>query len=237
MSRRLAVRKTIRTDVGADSGKDVARESPPAGKRAERMLQILREARVLFAEEGYAGFSVRTLARRMGMSQGHLQYYFARKEQLFEALVRNIIESYEPRRLVADYGDCTPEQRLEGFVQFLIEDLKDPMTNAIFFELWSIGQRDQFGMTMVDQFYQRYVSSFDELIAAINPKLEPTLRRIRAALVATQIEGLMILLARGRPLHRYLMGIERECVIQILRLARQPNDLRDLDPACGNECR
>jgi AcrR family transcriptional regulator len=186
------------------------------------MLQILHEARMLLAEEGYAGFSVRTLARRMGMSQGHLQYYFERKEQLFEALVRNIIESYDPRRIVADYGHRTPEQRLEGFVQFLIEDLKDPMTNAIFFELWSIGQRDQFAMTMVDQFYQRYVSSFDQLIAAINPKLKPTLRSIRAALAATQIEGLMVLLASRRPVHRYLIGIERECVSQILRLARQP---------------
>jgi hypothetical protein len=116
----------------------------------------------------------------------------------------------------------TPEKRLEGFVRFLIEDLKDPMTNAIFFELWSIGQRDRFAMTMVDQFYHRYVTNFDHMIAAINPKLDPKRRTTRAALAATQIEGLMILLARGRPRHAYLVGIERECVAQILRLAMQP---------------
>jgi AcrR family transcriptional regulator len=204
------------------SGDGAARARAPAGKREERMLQILEEARLLFAEEGYAGFSVRTLARRMGMSQGHLQYYFARKEQLFEALIRFIIESYEPPGIVADYGERTPEKRLEGFVRFLIEDLKDPMTNAIFFELWSIGQRDRFAMTMVDQFYHRYVTNFDHMIAAINPKLDPKRRTTRAALAATQIEGLMILLARGRPRHAYLVGIERECVAQILRLAKQP---------------
>jgi hypothetical protein len=47
-------------------------------------------------------------------------------------------------------------------------------------------------------------------------------RTTRAALMATQIEGLMILLAKGRPRHRYLVGIENECVAQLLRLAKQP---------------
>ena len=68
----------------------------------------------------------------------------------------------------------------------------------------------------------RYVTNFDHMIAAINPKLDPKRRTTRAALAATQIEGLMILLARGRPRHAYLVGIERECVAQILRLAKQP---------------
>jgi hypothetical protein len=124
--------------------------------------------------------------------------------------------------IVADHGQRTPEERLEAFVRFLIEDLKDPMTNAIFFELWSIGQRDRFAMAMVDRFYRRYVANFDDIIAAINPKLDMHRRSTRAALMATQIEGLMILLAKGRPRHRYLVGIENECVAQLLRLAKQP---------------
>ncbi len=186
------------------------------------MLEIVHEALVLFSEEGYAGFSVRALARRIGMSLGHLQYYFARKEQLFEALVQHIIESYEPPEIVTHFGDRTPEERLEGFVQVLVEDLKDPMTNAIFFELWSIGQRDRFAMKMVDQFYDRYISNFSDLIAAVNPALNSKRCRTRAALAATQVEGLMILLAKGRPRHTYLVGIERECVAQILHLAMQP---------------
>jgi AcrR family transcriptional regulator len=224
------MRVTPTSVAGSKAGSE-ARKGPsamahsarsPESKRTERKLQILEGARLLFSQEGYAGFSVRTLARRMGMSQGHLQYYFARKEELFEALVRSIIESYEPQRIVADFGQRTPEKQLEGFVRFLIEDLKDPVTNAIFFELWSIGQRDRFAMMMVDQFYSRYVTNFDRMFAAINPKVDSRRRRTRAALAATQIEGLMILLAKGRPRHDYLAGIEDECVARILGAARQP---------------
>lgn len=203
-------------------GETSQRSDAPVVRREERALEILDAARQLFAEVGYAGFSVRALARRLGMSQGHLQYYFAKKEQLFEALVRSIIEQYEPLRIVAGYGQQGPEERLKSFVRFLIEDLKDPVTNSIFFELWSIGQRDRFAMTMVDRFYHRYITNFDAMFADLNPELDAKRRSRRAALAATQIEGLMLLLASGRPHHDYIVGLEEECVAQILRLAQEP---------------
>ena len=57
-------------EVRKDSGDGAARACAPAGKREERVLDILEEARLLFAQEGYAGFSVRTLARRVGIPGG-----------------------------------------------------------------------------------------------------------------------------------------------------------------------
>ncbi|MGC8667122.1 MAG: TetR/AcrR family transcriptional regulator [Chthonomonadales bacterium] len=50
-----------------------------------RREQILDAAVKLFAEKGYAGASIRDLAREIGVTEGLLYHYFSSKEQLLEA--------------------------------------------------------------------------------------------------------------------------------------------------------
>lgn len=54
---------------------------------SERHREVLREAVKLFAERGYAGASLRELARRVGMQQPSLYHYFASKEELVEQVI------------------------------------------------------------------------------------------------------------------------------------------------------
>ena len=48
---------------------------------------MLRTALLLFAERGYAGASLRELARRLEVAQPSLYHYFATKEQLVEQII------------------------------------------------------------------------------------------------------------------------------------------------------
>lgn len=50
-----------------------------------RREQILDAAVKLFSEKGYAGASIRDLAREIGVTEGLLYHYFSSKEQLLEA--------------------------------------------------------------------------------------------------------------------------------------------------------
>ncbi|MBI5496516.1 MAG: TetR/AcrR family transcriptional regulator [Deltaproteobacteria bacterium] len=59
----------------------------PAASLPARHLEILRAAMRLVAERGYAGASLRELARRVGMSQPSLYHYCRSKEDLVEQVI------------------------------------------------------------------------------------------------------------------------------------------------------
>lgn len=53
----------------------------------ERHREVLRVALHLFAERGYAGASLRELARRLGMQQPSLYHYFRSKDELVDQIL------------------------------------------------------------------------------------------------------------------------------------------------------
>lgn len=69
--------------------------SPPASKRARRKEarpgELLAAALELFAEKGFAATRAEEVAQRAGVSKGTLFLYFATKEELFKAVVREHI--------------------------------------------------------------------------------------------------------------------------------------------------
>jgi hypothetical protein len=74
----------------------------------------------------------------------------------------------------------------------------------------------------MDKMYSHHRENIAALIRDLNPRMSSPERARRAALIATQIEGLNLLLARGKPKHRELKGLEDEAVRWITRLATQP---------------
>src|ERR1700754_4832644 len=60
-------------------------------RKADRPAEIVEAALAVFAEKGFAAAKLDEIARRAGVSKGTLYLYFADKEQLFRAVVRNSI--------------------------------------------------------------------------------------------------------------------------------------------------
>ena len=58
------------------------------GKGAARRDEILAEARAILVDEGLDRFVLREIAARVGILLGNLQYYYATRDDLLEALVR-----------------------------------------------------------------------------------------------------------------------------------------------------
>ncbi len=99
-----------------------------------RHLEVLQAALELFAERGYAGASLRELARRVGMQQPSLYHWFDSKEQLVEQIIVHlgadlltVLPRFEPPPRLADvprwvfeYGFAIWAQpRYVTFVRFL----------------------------------------------------------------------------------------------------------------------
>lgn len=67
----------------------------PVGDREARRAELLRAALAVIAEEGYAGASLRRVARRAGCTTGAVTYYFASKEALMAALIENRFDVFD----------------------------------------------------------------------------------------------------------------------------------------------
>ena len=56
-------------------------------KGITRLVSILDAAREVFMEAGYAGFTMRKIARRANITLGNLNYYYRTKEDLLQDLM------------------------------------------------------------------------------------------------------------------------------------------------------
>jgi len=69
----------------------------PSRRKQARPGELLAAALDLFVEKGYAATRVEEVARRAGVSKGTLFLYFASKEDLFKAVVRENISGRFPQ--------------------------------------------------------------------------------------------------------------------------------------------
>lgn len=60
-------------------------------RKADRPAEIVQAAMAVFAEKGFAAAKLDEIAARAGVSKGALYLYFATKEDLFRAVVRDAI--------------------------------------------------------------------------------------------------------------------------------------------------
>ena len=73
----------------------------PASRDNAKLRQILEGARHVFLANGFDGASMNDIARIAGVSKGTLYVYFASKEALFEALIRE--EKKQQAEQICDY--------------------------------------------------------------------------------------------------------------------------------------
>ncbi|HDR9761029.1 TPA: TetR/AcrR family transcriptional regulator [Burkholderia cepacia] len=193
------------------------------GRGRNTVARILASAIEIFAAEGYGGLSMRKVATSAGLALSNLQHYFPTREDLFAAIITETIAeysgNYESIRIDAS---LSPEQRLEKLVRLLIEDGKQPRTQSLFVNFWALAQMQEFARKSMEDAYlfqRRMISGF---VAAVNPQLSPNVLARRAALIAGQIEGLLVLIPQRNRFPSDIKGIEDEAVKAIITVASMP---------------
>ena len=83
-------------------------------RKESRPAELLAAALDLFVERGYAATRLDDIASRAGVSKGTLYLYFANKEELFKALVRENIVSRLERFRAELHGSSAPASDLVG---------------------------------------------------------------------------------------------------------------------------
>jgi len=80
--------------------------------------RIVRAAFATIADKKLSGTRMREIARRSGISQGHLTYYFATKSSLLFSVLDHMLETFvEQRRAALADASLAPAEKLDVFLQ------------------------------------------------------------------------------------------------------------------------
>ncbi len=94
-------------------------------KTINKREQILEVAEALFAEHGYEGTSVRTLATKAHINVAMVSYYFGSKEKLFEALVEYRAGGAHEKLQSLNQKQYDPITKIEKLVDIYVDRIFD----------------------------------------------------------------------------------------------------------------
>ena len=110
--------------------------APPGRPRTriqkEKRDVILEAALEVFSAQGFRGSTIDQIAEATGMSKPNLLYYFRRKEDIHEALISRLLETWlAPLGELDDIGD--PLTEIKGYIRRKLEMARDyPRESRLF---------------------------------------------------------------------------------------------------------
>jgi AcrR family transcriptional regulator len=189
-------------------------------KGTERIRLILEEAKNTLVDEGFSGLSFRNIAKRARITVGNVTYYFPTKDDLLVELAGYIFDRWEARFRRNLPSNLTSKMDIFLYsIRYMIEENKRVKSNRLLLEMWAMANHSTAVMRMLDAFYCKMRAWIEGMLADIAPNCSVQKRRLRAALITSQIEGLMVLIGPNRMVHKELKGLEGEAIQQIKRLA------------------
>jgi AcrR family transcriptional regulator len=189
-----------------------------------RAQDILDAARSLLATEGYAGLSMRRVAQSAGMSLSNVQHYYGSKDLLLEALLLTTMDAFQARmdELAAAMRGRSQLDRFLSTVDMFLDELTDPVTHALFFEIWALASRNPFASSLMDKMLGRERKTVYNLIRGLNPALSDEETMQRAILVVAQVEGLMLFRLDRRQRRAQFDAVKASLRKALLALATMP---------------
>jgi AcrR family transcriptional regulator len=189
-----------------------------------RALDILHAARSLLAADGYAGLSMRRVAAEVGISLSNVQHYYQSKDALLEALLLYTMDLFQ-KKMDGVSAVMPGASRIEQFLStcdMFMEELTDPVTHAIFFELWALASRNEFASRLMDKMLARERKAIFTLIRGLNPAIGDDEYMQRAVLMVAQIEGLMLFRLNKAERHDEFMAVRASVRKVLTTLATVP---------------
>ncbi|MFI9275262.1 TetR family transcriptional regulator [Kitasatospora sp. NPDC052896] len=155
----------------------------PRGERGEQADRIIAAARRSFATRGYAATSLRSVAQEAGVDPGLVHYYFRGKTGLLEAVM-------EPPEAfgaaVATAAEQPLPERGRAFVQAALQMWEDTASAEVLRSIILTAAQEPAAL-------QRLRQLFTELVlAVVSHDLPDSERTLRASLIATQIDGMVM---------------------------------------------
>jgi len=163
-------------------------------KGLERVSEILDAARNILATEGYAGLSMRKVAIEVGISLSNVQHYFQSKDLLMESVLQMTMNQFQEKldNITSSMEQQPRIEQLNSAISMFLEELSNPVTYGMFFEIWALAARNEFASKLMDKMIARERKAIFKLIQGLNPDISDEAYNLRATLIVAQVEGLML---------------------------------------------
>lgn len=126
-----------------------------------RRTAIVRQARLHFINEGYAGTRMEPIARESGVSTATLYAFFDSKAVLFEAVINNASEEFARHMGAVHTVSGTPQERLTAFMAAYAEFMSDSFVRSVFRLV--LAERPRFE-AIAEQFFERGRNDFGAVL-------------------------------------------------------------------------
>ncbi len=125
-------------------------------RKEERPQEITDAAFAAFAEHGYAGTRVDDVAQRAGVSKGLMYLYFKTKEELFKAVIKNVvIRRVDSLIEMVETSELTAEEFLRGPLLEFMKKIPGSPVAVVIRLLLSEGPRHP---DLVDYYWENVVN-------------------------------------------------------------------------------
>lgn len=201
-----------------------SKTSSTTEKGRERVCAILHAARAIFAAEGYAGLSMRRVAAQVGMSLGNVQYYYHSKDLLLEAVLLTMMDAFQAKidNIARSMDNASRIEQLMSTIDMFLEELNDPVTYGMFFEIWALAARNEFASALMDKMIGRERKAIYKLIRGLAPGISDEQYMQRAVLIVAQVEGLMLFRYHRNPRHPEAAAVHAALRAAVHNLATVP---------------
>lgn len=170
----------------SDTPSGPSRRGRRRGASATRAA-IVNAARVLFAEGGYDGTSMRAVARQAGVDAALVHHYFAGKAELFASVMEIPLD---PQQVVATVLDGPREELGVRMVKIFLGNWDDPEMTPRMVALVRAAVTHEAAARVLREFLAAEV--FGKVARAYRPPDDPRLD-LRAAAAASQMVGMAMM--------------------------------------------
>lgn len=180
--------------MAATARKPAAYRKTKRLKAPQRRRMILVAAQSLLVEGGFSALTLRSTAQAAGVRLATLQYYFPNRESLFNAAFEDVTNAAWDELLLQSKMSLTqnPTKQLGEFLAGLVATTKDELLAGMFIELWAAARTHEFAATLMHRYYEQATALLESLIKQAFPELGRSVRKQRAVLVMSVIEGLTL---------------------------------------------
>lgn len=127
--------------------------------------RILEAAMDVIAERGCDRMTIDDVAKRLGVTKGAVYWYFPNKEELLTAVLKEVLNSIQ-----ADIRKCTFESYYNKTAEETMIQIFDRFVLAyserreLFFEMFSLANRDSDARRAIREYYDGVTATFEEAI-------------------------------------------------------------------------
>lgn len=139
--------------------------------------RIVQHAIEVFAEAGYAGTALATVAERAGLSKQNLLYYFPTKKILYQRVLDDVLDQWLDRMNILTEPDQAPADLLRSYIRAKLRFSKEQPQASRVYAMEVIGGAQFYADSMREKILpmlQKDIAVFetwiaDGKIAALNP--------------------------------------------------------------------